>query len=251
MKKAALLFIALFFSITGFSQAKYQPKIVVVFAGEKNATFDESKFPNCNFYYTPGIEVAETKKAKSLFGNALKSNTYERTYKGTPEEFYFTKMEYVVFFDKNGIISGRYKSFENIITSRKRNLYGTPNFETYDKFSRYFFKKGKTTKKAKKDPRKPKFIWDYYGRQLPKDFEVKDASGKAYSLQSLLTGNNLTLLYVLYLDPDTDFNKGFESGANKKGKEFLKDVLNTSKGLSGIKLLENFEGEFYGHRVVW
>lgn len=251
MKKAALFFIALFFSFVSFSQAKYQPNVVVVFAGEKNTTFDESKFPNCNFYYTPEITVASTKKAKSLFGKALGAMTYERTYTGSPEEFYFTKMEYATFFDKNGVISGLYKSFDNVLTSSKKNLYGTPNFENYNKFSRDFVKKGKTTKKAKKDPRKPTFIFDYYGKQLPKDFNVKDASGNTLSLQSLVSGSNLTLLYVLYLDPKIDLNKGLESGANKKGKEYLKDVYNTTKGINGLGLLENFESEFFGHRVTW
>lgn len=251
MKKSIFFLIVFFFSFVSFSQAKYQPKVVVLFAGEKNATFDESKFPNCNFYYTPGIKVAETKKAKSLLGKALGAISYERTYTGSPEEFYFTKMEYATFFDKNGVISGLYKTFDNILTSSKRNLYGTPNFENYNKFSRNFVKKGKTTKKAKKDPRKPKFIFDYYGRQLPKDFDVEDASGKKHSLKNLVSGNDLTLLYVLYLDPKIDFNKGLESGANKKGKEYLKDVYSSTKGIIGLGLLEDFEGEFFGHRVTW
>ena len=247
MKTTTLYIVALFFSLISLGQVKYPPKVVVLFVGEKNATFDESKFPNCNFYYTPGITVTE-KKAKVLFGKS----TYDLEFSGTPEGFHHTKMEGdAYFFDKNGVISGRYKSFSNILISRKRGLTGSPKFENYKSYSKGFVKKGKTTKKAKKQPKKPKFLWDYYGLQLPKDFEVEDASGKKVSLQSLVTGNGLTLLYTLYLPPTTDFNKGMESGAKKKGLKFFKDAINTSKGIKTLNLLSDFEGEFFGHRVVW
>lgn len=247
MKTTVLYFIALFFSLISLGQVKYPPKVIVLFVGEKNTTFDESKFPNCNFYYTPGIKIKE-KKAKVLFGKS----TYDLEFSGTPEEFYHTKMVGdVYFFDKNGIISGRYKNFDYILTSRKRGLTGSPKSENYKVFSKGFVKKGKTTKKAKKQPRKPKFLWDYYGLQLPKDFEVEDASGKKASLQSLVTGNNLTLLYTIYLPPTTDLNKGMESGDKKKSLKFIKDALNTSKGIKALDLLSDFEGEFFGHRIVW
>jgi len=258
MKKATLFIMACTFSLVSFAQAKYQPKVVVLFMGEKNSTFDESKFPDFKFYYTPGITV-ETKETKSLttklsekiIGTELEGTVYDLSYKGTPQEAYFTNMDGVTFFDKNGVISGRYKSFKNILLSPKKSLSGTYDFDNYDSFSKGYVKKGDTTKKAKKGPKKPDNLFDYYGMQLPKDFEVEDVSGKKSSLQSIVSGENLTLLYVLYFDAKYDLNKGLESGADKKGTEYLKDMNNTSTGMNRLSKLVDLEGEMFGYKVTW
>ena len=99
MKKLGLILLSLTLSLGVFAQAKYQAKVVVVFMGEKNATFDESLFPNCEFYYTPGI-VASEKKVNTLSGKIagdITGNDYSQTYdvefSGTPEAAYKTNIE--------------------------------------------------------------------------------------------------------------------------------------------------------------
>jgi hypothetical protein len=256
MKKLGLIILSLTLWLGAFSQAKYQAKVVVVFMGEKNPTFDESLFPNCEFYYTPGITATE-KKVNTLSGKIagnITGNDYSQTYdvelSGTPEAAYKTNILETVLFDKNGYISGLYKSFENIALSPKKNLQGTIDFENYNAVSKDFIKKGKETKKAKKAPKKPHHLFDYYGMEIPFDFDVENAAGEKKSIRSIVKGEALTILHTLYVSPDADFKSGLESGENKTGKEYLRDQNNTSKSFSALKILFKLEEDIFGHTVV-
>lgn len=212
MKKLILLFIALIFSLGLFSQAKYQAKIVVLFMGEKNVTFDEEMFPNCQFYYTPGITATE-KKANTIGGKIAGSITgddystaYDVSFSGSPEAAYQTKMTETVLFDINGYVSGLYKSFSNIVLNPKKNLQGTYTFADYNSVSKDYIKKGNQTKEAKKAPKNPKHLFDYYGMEIPSDFEVENAAGEKKSLRSIVKGEPLTILHTLYVSPNADFS---------------------------------------------
>ena len=235
MKKLTILFFALISSLSLFAQAKYQAKVVVVFMGEKNAFFDESKFPNCEFYYTPGI-IGTEKKVNTLSGKIAGditgndySQTYDVTFSGTPEAAYKTKMTETVLFDKNGYVSGLYKSFDNIVLSPKKNLQGTYDYSNYNDVSKDYIKKGNETKKAKKEPKKPNHLFDYYGMEIPFDFEVENAAGEKKSLRSLVKEEPLTILHTLYISPDADL---------------------TGKNIGALKVLFELEKNIFGNKVV-
>lgn len=252
MKKLSLIALALILSFGAFAQAKYQAKLVVLFMGEKNPTFDESLFPDVDFYYTPGI-IATEKKTESLTNKALGSVTgvdyseaYDVSFSGTPEAAYTTKITETVLFDKNGYVSGLYKSFDNIALSPKKNLQGTIEFVSYNAISKDFIKKGKETKKAKKDPKKPKHLFDYHGMEIPFDFEVENAAGEKSMIRDLVKGEALTILHTLYLPKDADFKSGMESGADKTGKEFLSDGHETGKAFGFLKMVFELEESIYG-----
>ncbi|WP_319482083.1 hypothetical protein [uncultured Draconibacterium sp.] len=258
MKKVVFISVALLMaSFIGFSQAKYQPKVVVLFMGEKNPTFDESKFPDCDFYYTPGIS-GEEKKAESVASKGLGAlgikgteRDYDVNFSGTPAEAYATNICEAVFFDKNGNVSGLFKSAKNVCTSPKKNLQGSMDFVNYDSFSKDYIKKGNTTKEAKKAPKKPKHLFDYYGSGFPADFEVENADGEKSMVSELVTGNPLTLFYALYFSPEIDLAAGMESGEGKKGKDFINDNINTVKGIKKLSLLSDIEYDIFGNKVVW
>ncbi len=258
MKKVVFISAALLMvNLVGLSQAKYQPKVVVLFMGEKNPTFDESKFPNCDFYYTPGI-TAEEKKLESVASKGLGAlgikgteTNYDVVFSGTPEEAYATTITEAVFFDKNGNVSGLFKSAKNVCTSPKKNLQGSMDFVNYDSFSKDYIKKGNTTKEAKKAPKKPKHLFDYYGSGFPADFEVVNAKGEKAMVSELVTGNPLTLFYCLYLSPEIDLAAGMESGKGKKGKDYINDNINTVKGIKQLSLLSDIEYDIFGNQVVW
>ncbi len=257
MKKVTLLFLMTIFCIGTFAQSKYQPKVVVLFMGEKNATFDESKFPDCKFYYTPDI-TAEVKEVKSAAGMGLaamgikkEGAGYDITYSGAPEEAYYMPWNGAIFFDKDGVVSGLYKTFKNVAVSPKKNMQGVIEFTDYNSFSKDYIKKGKLTKKAKKDPKKPKTIFDFHGKELPKEFEVQDVDGNRTAIKDLVKGDALTLLYVLYLKPDCDFKAGMESGKGKKGKDWINDNINTAQAIEKLKTIEEIENTIFGHKVVW
>jgi hypothetical protein len=257
MKHLALISLALILSAGVFAQAKYQAKVVVLFYGEKNATFDESKFPNCNFYYTPGItaEVKEIKGASNRMlgaaGIKKEGTAYDINFSGTPTEAYSVHMAGGYFFDKNGAICGNYRDMDNIILSPKKNLQGVYERTNYKSFSKDFIKKGKTVKKAKKDPKKPKTLFDYHRLEMPNDFEVVDAEGKKFSIKDIVKGEPLTLMYVLYIKPDYDFKAGMESGENKTGKQFINDAINTNSGIKKLAPIMDIEEGIFGNKVVW
>lgn len=244
-------------SMLGFSQAKYQPKMVVLFMGEKNSTFDESKFPDCSFYYTPGI-TAEVKKLESVASKGLGAlgikgteSEYDVIFGGTPAEAYATKICEAVFFDKNGNVSGLFKSTKNVCTSPKKNLQGSMDFVNYDSFSKDYIKKEKTTKEAKKAPKKPKHLFDFYGSGFPADFEVENADGEKAMVSELVTGNPLTLFYCLHFSTEIDLAAGMESGEGKKGKDFINDNIETVNGMKKLSLISEIESDIFGNKVVW
>lgn len=256
MKRVLLFTVALFMvSVVGFSQAKYQAKIVVLFMGEKNPTFDESKFPNCSFYYTPGIKGSEEKvesaASKGLGALGIKGteSDYKVTFSGIPEEAYKTNICKAVLFDKNGNVSGSYKTFDNVAVSPKKNMQGAITYVSYNSFSKDYIKKGDETKKAKKAPKKPKHLFDYYGLPFPYDFEVENAQGEKTMVSELVKGEALTLFYALYLSPEIDLQAGMESGKDKKSKEYINASINTAKGQKKLEFLVALEKDIFGHRV--
>ncbi len=233
MKKLTTLLFALILSLGLYAQAKYQAKIVVLFMGEENIYFEEEAFPNCEFYYTPGI-VATEKKVNTLSGKIagdITGNDYSQTYdvifSGTPEEAYKTKLTETVLFDKNGYVSGLFKSFDNIVLSPKKNLQGTMDYADYNTVSKDYIKKGKETKKAKKAPKKPKHLFDYYGMEIPFDFEVENSKGEKKSIREIVKGEPLTILHTLYLNPNADIT-GNNVGALKVIYELEKNIYGTN-----------------------
>jgi len=257
MKRLAFLTLAVIISLGAIAQQKYQPKVVVLFMGEKNPTFDESKFPDCKFYYTPGI-TAEVKEAKSVSNKLLsrsgikkEGGVYDIKFGGAPAEAYSTNIIGGTFFDKNGLICGQYKTIDNILVSPKKNLQGAMDFVSYKSFSKDYIKKGKTIKKAKRAPKKPKKLFDYHRMEMPTDFEVVDSKGNKENIKNLVKGEPLTLLYVLYLKSDYDLKAGTESGENKKGKQFINDALNTTAAIKKLEKVSEIEQDIFGHKVVW
>jgi hypothetical protein len=248
MKKLALLSLALILSFGAFAQAKYQAKVVVLFMGEKNPTFEESKFPNIDFYYTPGITMVETDVITGP-GALLGLGGHAMEFSGTPAEAYFTEISGGVFFDKNGYVSGSFRGMGDIVLSPKKNLQGSYDYCSYNDISKDYIKKGDETKKAKKAPRKPKILFDYYGMEIPADFEVENAAGKKASVRSLVKGEPLTILYTLYMAPEIDLKAGLKSGEGKSGKDFLKSSLSTTVGIGALAIVEELEEGIFGTKV--
>jgi hypothetical protein len=272
MKRVVLLISSLLFVFSGlFAQvAKYPPRVVVLFLGEKNPTFDESQFPHLSFYYTPNLKLtlrektqqkSETKKAlSSLTGiGAQAYDEYAENYTGTPEEINTLEIKsnntYV--FDKNGVLTAMSYSFdrtteplENLsLFASKKNMMGKAETITIRELSKEYIKKGKVTKTGKRIKADEPTIEDYFGLPLL-DYQVADAAGKAYSMNDLVSSNPLTILYAIQLDKDFDLNKGMDSGAEKSGGQYAEDVLGTMAGQKKFDVLIRMENEFFGERII-
>ncbi len=262
MKKIALLSFALFLGLVATAQMKYQPKAIVIFKGEKNPTFDESKYPNLTFYYTPGITLkkelaANTKENETL--NAVLSVTgidafLTQDFVGTPTIFNEVKMWGCYLFDKNVTVTGLVRNLQTVQVSARKNMQGQYVYEDFKSICKNYVKKGNTTKLSKKKLKKSMWdnVWtlqDYIGYKIPDDFEIENKSGEKIMFSKVVKENNLTLVYFLYLNKNFDLNKGKESGAGKTGGEFAGDVISTVAADKQTEVLSDIENVIFGYRV--
>jgi len=124
--KALKIFVSfivlLIFSQTALAQDTYDINVIMIGIGGKNATFDESKYPDLSFYYTPNLvskaELGETaKSALSLFGDGARE-----IFEGKPDilaKWWDDKdlRNYALLFDKNGVGTwqGRLNIEDNLV----------------------------------------------------------------------------------------------------------------------------------------
>ena len=282
MKKLVLFSMALMVPMSSlFGQIKYLPKVIVLFYGEKNPTFDESKYPDLKFYYLPDIKVESSgktsgKTASRAFGSIMgvgnqASKESSAPLSGSPEQL--VKLGVMTndafLFDKNGVFTGTYwgdfksgiseRKFDNfpfLVSGKKKTMVTDGNpYETgkYADLAKDHFKKGKTTSskinngkpKKKDNPDSYRFL---YGKKWP-DFNVQDAEGNEHSFGELVSGAPLTMVYGLFLDKDFNFNKGEESGKDKSGKQYANDVMGSMAAQKQVQVFSDIESQVFGHKV--
>jgi antitoxin component YwqK of YwqJK toxin-antitoxin module len=187
MKKLALFSLSLLFTFSIFGQvSKYPPKAVVVTLGEKHPDFDDSKYPNVDFYYVI------KKKYKNPEGMLQGINEGD-----------------IFLFDKNGVLINFLQYSYNsdlgqAFYSRKRKKVVTDDQEfdyTYlDDYTKTYIKKGKVMKEKNVKSKHPERLSkDYMSSKLP-DFKVTDKEGKEYSFNDIVSENPLTLVCFVYFD---------------------------------------------------
>ena len=270
MKKLALFGLAVVVSMGSvFAQMKIQPsKVVVVMLGAKNPTFDESKFPDLKFYYTPGLKLEDNggiygKKSKNKKKNAWSSalgvgaashDEAVNKFSGTPEEL--VKAEagsgYAYVFDKNGVIAGKLFSGKQQYFNKNTKFMVSFNkmkrsweSETFDGLMKDLVKKGNTVKPAKKPKKHDRYEPGY---DIP-GAEIADKDGNKVNLKELTKSDPATLVYFAYVNPEYDLNAGKESGAGKKGKDYSNDVAMTIAAEKQISPLYELESGIYGKKI--
>jgi hypothetical protein len=258
----ALLSLVLILGLVATAQMKYPPKVIVVFKGEKNPTFDESKYPDLTFYYTPGLVLEESientkenetvKAALSVSGLAMGENFTK--FNGTPVIFSEVIMSGSYLFDKNVTVTGNLADLKTVTTNARKNLQGGWDNESFKDICKDYVKKGKTTKLSKKKLKKSWWdqqwhLSDYIAFPIPKDFEIENTSGEKISISSLISENSLTLVHFMYLNKNFDLNQGEESGADKTGGEYAGDVVSTMAADKQISYLSSMENIIFGYRV--
>lgn len=229
MKKLALISLSLIFAVSIFGKGfKYQPKVVAIFLGEKSPNFDEERFSDIDFYY---VVKEKYKNPEGMLKN-LEAN----------EALAFDKNGTLVSYSKD-IVSALNMGFSgsNFITSSRGE------YTNLDELTKEYVKKGKVMKSGKKFKGKdPQVLTSKYISFTLPDFNLKTADNKDASFNSITKDNPLTLVIIVHLEGDTDGSKGTESGANKSGSQFIKDVSGTLSFDKQLKALISAEEIIFG-----
>lgn len=257
MKKIISIFVLTLVIILGVNAqklSKIAPKIIVVGIGEKNVSFDESQFPDLDFYYTPTLIV-------NTYGLSLEERTKEsiklatvpfykskkmvgESYSGTPEFIINANSgrpitNTYMLFDKGGLC---YTIGYDLTLSKNRQ---NANKKTFGDNLSAVVKKGKTIKAAKKPYRIGK-THSIIGNKLG-DFPIQSIDGETLELGSLLGGEAvLVLFFQLDTDLDADAQSFSDGGAeNMTNKEITYYELHRQWVYNATEILRHAEEQFF------
>lgn len=254
MKKHYLVLLALLFVSVTFAQKldKIAPKIVVIGMGEKNPNFDESQFPDLNFYYTPTIDIdygteemvaAAIKKATNPF-----YKPQPVLYSGTPEWIVKTEENrgaestFLLFDAEGTCYTIGYNLVKDVAGARCENKKSL-NDNLSD-----VVKKGKTAKAAKKaySEGSPHSL---IGNKV-ENFPIQSSAGENIELSDLL-GEEATLVVIFHLPLDIDFRplptqEEMKALGKKEGsKAQFKANLIQEMGKDATEVLRELETQFF------
>jgi uncharacterized protein YnzC (UPF0291/DUF896 family) len=228
MKKITLLLTALLVFGVSFAQLKkYPPKVIIIGVGEKNPTFDESRFPHIKFYYTPTLKpVNDDISEEGNAGLALLEATHQFT--GEPEfvrNFWnlISSNKVFMLFDKE---SRCYTLGPDILPRNgDLNQAACANDKVLGVNVKDVIKKGKTVKQNKKainlvppettNKKVSISFKDYYkkfkktmvGNKLP-DFEIVDPEGNPTTISAAMN-NEPTLVLFFEIPKNLDLVKAY------------------------------------------
>ena len=228
------------------AKSKWDLDVIMVGIGAKNPTFDESRFPDLQIVYTPGL-VSQTqtggtgKAALSLLGSSVRE-----IFKGSPKilEEWWDKTDlrnHTILFDKNGV--GSWEGF----VGRRGGILSSAGYgkkEGLDKMLKRICKKGKTTKLKAKKKFKPKKVDAILNRKMP-DFDVVTVSNETKSISSFIDNGRPTLVVFFQISPDADLQEAKESGKGKSGKQFMKAMVRGAAGGAWETTFVSIESELF------
>ena len=214
MKKCLLALAALLIVLTcsvSYAAMPYAPqKTIAINLGPKNPTFDESKFPDINFYYTPDLKW-DTNKASGK--PAFLAQWINK--KGM-------RPDQLVLLDKNGF--GAFECF--IMTNKKiedNKILG--DIENLGEALKEVVEKGRTSSDRTDKQMDLSMISATYGRPFP-DFEIVNASAEVSTTQQAIAAAGLpTMVFVYYIPKDHQF---------KSAEDTMKDVTSFMQVLGGV-----------------
>lgn len=226
------------------AKSKWDLDVIMVGIGAKNPTFEESRFPDLQIVYTPGlVSQAQTggtgKAALSLLGG-------REIFKGSPKilEEWWEKTDlrnHTILFDKNGV--GSWEGF----VGRRGGILSSAGYgkkEGLDKMLKLICKKGKTTKPKAKKKFKPKKVDAILNRKMP-DFDVVTVSNETKSISSFIDNGRPTLVVFFQISPDADLQEAKESGKGKSGKQFMKAMVRGAAGGAWETTFVSIESELF------
>jgi len=263
MKKVTLLLVSLFlFGVTFGQVKKYPPKVVFIGVGEKNPTFNESRYPNVKFYYTPTLTPAND-SISEITNAALSLLESTHIYKGDPEFVrnywnLISSNKTFMLFDKE---SRCYTVGPDILRRGDDiNQAICANDNTLGDNVKTVIKKGKVAKQNKKpidlvpaEKSKKKFsisVKDYYkkfaktmpGNKLP-DFNIVDAKGNATTINAVIN-NEPTLVLFFEISKNIDLEKAYSEKVSTG-----KSMFSAAAGASFEQIFIEIEAQIFNYKV--
>jgi hypothetical protein len=253
MKLRNILFFGLVVMTTlAFAGKKITPpEIIVINFGEKNAQFDESQFPDLNFYYIESIIAEKEVSGGTNAAMALTGGVVSSTMTGTPEFLVnWTNatdlVNHSMLFDKNGVCVYEATLSDNIL-----NTQSPDKVSLKDGFKEFVEKEKEGKLKAKKEfeINKMKLGWKndaMMNIKLPEDFEIVDKDGnKRMAKEIIETGKPIMVLFT-HIPSNVDMESGKEADQSQKtGKQFFNDVAQAAAGEKWKSVLIQIEKELF------
>ena len=254
MKRLKFLFgllLLLAFSHPAFAQDTYDVNVVMIGIGAKNPTFDESKFPDLKFFYTPGL-VSQAKvgdDAKSVV--SLLGGSSREIFKGKPEilEKWFDDRDlrgYAIVFDKNGV--GAWQGKLNLEDDLIEDSEGEGEEETLEDTFVYLIEDGEVME-LDKDKEFDYEDDDSVIETLMPDFEVVAPDGKKKSIRELTKAGKPTMLVFFQISKDVDLNAAKNIQKEKNIGNFFSSTLKSVAGVNWQQLMKKLEYSVYGKEI--
>lgn len=214
MKKYIFVFFAVLTTVicsVSFAAMPYATKnVIAINLGPKNPTFNESKFPDIKFFYTPNLKWDTNKTTgKPLFLADWLNKKGMR-----PDQ--------AVLLDKNGF--GDFECFLMTDTKIEDNkILG--DIENMGEALKAVVEKGRTSDDRTGNKMDLSMISATYGRPFP-DFEIVSSSGEGTTTQNAINSIGLpTIVFVYYIPKDHQF---------KDAESSMKDVTSVMQAIGGI-----------------
>ena len=234
--KITLITLALIFSANFLIAQihKYAPEVYLVGVGEKNATLDESKFPNLKFFYTPELiadaEVSGQEKVNvSGEPEFLKNLWNDKNMKGA-----------FMLFDKNGVCVA-----QGYDIMRQNDIGGRlcADQKSLNDHLISYVKKEKTGKESSKEMKLKKS--DFMVGHKINEFNVVSLTGEKTGIKTLTESGKPALVIFFQIPKDFDLNAVAENTGKKKGKAFLNAMSQGAAGSKYKRLFVQLESEFF------
>ena len=255
MKKSVSLIVFLFLAFSALiaGEDKYDINVIMIGIGAKNPTFDESKFPNLKFYYTPGLvskaELDETAKgALSLFAG----ETAREVFEGKPDILakWWDEMDlrnYALIFDKNGV--GTWQGKLNIEDDLVEDSEGEGEESSLEDTFEFLIEDGNTVDFDEDKEFDCEDDDSIIETKLP-DFEVVAPDSSKIMISELMSNDKPTMIVFFQISKDVDINAAKDADKEESVGGFLSSQVQSAAGLNWKHLMKNLEFYIFGNEVV-
>ncbi len=247
--------ILLVWILSGFSQAKNVPSVVMIGIGAKNPTFEESAYKNFKFYYTPGLVSqvsASNKDNKAVKGAvaAFGGKAVKAIYKGEPKilEELWDKKElryHALLYDKNGVAcwEGTLDPFKGVL-----DVKGFDDTELKDALKQFVEKEKTVEKEASgdieiKESGRGKYVdFPLAERKIP-DFKITDVAGAEIAVKSVIEVGAPVMVIFFELPSDIDCKAAQESKKISFGQ-----MMQSAGGGTVSQGIEKIHNQLFGKK---
>ncbi len=227
-------FIALI-SVFTLASTATEAEVIAIGIGDKNATFDESKFPNMDIYYTPSLQVDDNHAQKSYSGEPTFLAEWMNGI-GEPNDFLILGSNGVVYDQGTAILDEGYVTQAD--TERRGSILRAVERVTED---------DKTFRESRGDVD----VEDEKGfvRHTIPPFTMMTPAGNSVNSDAVFENGKAKLVIFFYLNPNTYIGGEDDSRAEVRSREYMRGRRESSGGVKGVQALIQIERELFGNII--